>query len=340
MRTIPTCYDYGPERGREMTMLGASIEDLTSFATTLTSSAGKIEAATQQLSGQLNTAWTGPDGDEFRSLWGQELRPSLARAAMTLSEASQRIRTQAREQEQTSNADGVSGTGSAAVGAVGLAAKPLLGSGIGSAGFGAGVLAAAGKSVLDMIRPYNAITSSLPWQTADMAAGELSLLNDMKNYRLSKLSSSMMEEAGKAAKIFDVAGKSLAIVDTMANGMSAIEKFSKGDYYGGADSTIGAVLSAGSLIPPPTGLVFGGIGLGWSLAQMISGDVPVTKRLVDGAHWVGDRANDAGKALGDAANQAGKTIDNAKNEAGKALNNAANETGKFVSNAWKSLWGK
>ena len=41
--------------------------------------------------------------------------------------------------------------------------------------------------------------------------------------------------------------------------------------------------SAGaSLIPGPVGWVAAGLSVGWGVASMLSGDVPVTKRITDG----------------------------------------------------------
>ena len=124
---------------------------------------------------------------------------------------------------------------------------------------------------------------------ADLASGMFGLTSEAFTWanRLSWL--------GKAAKGLSVAGKVFAGLGVVSGAYEIVSGIVEKDGFRVADGVIGAGLGVLGLIAiaNPVGLaVVAGVGIAWGVATLLSGDVPVTKRIVDGAKWVGEKAGD------------------------------------------------
>jgi hypothetical protein len=131
---------------------------------------------------------------------------------------------------------------------------------------------------------------------ADLASGMFGLTSETFKWanRLSWL--------GKAAKGLSVAGKVFAGLGVVTGVYEIVTGIVEKDGFRVADGVIGAGLGVLGLIAiaNPVGLaVVAGVGIAWGIATILSGDVPVTKRVADAAGWVGEKAKDLGKGIAD-----------------------------------------
>lgn len=97
-----------------MAVYGADVEQLRAMAQQFARSADRLEA---ELAGMLgreiaSSPWKGMDADSFRHEWQASLSPKLRSVAAALRTASETLKRNAQEQEQTSQADGVGISGS------------------------------------------------------------------------------------------------------------------------------------------------------------------------------------------------------------------------------------
>lgn len=86
-------------------LVGMDIDEVRSFAKRLDAASESLLARSAAITGMLSqTGWHGHDGESFRRHWETALRPSLARAARQMKEASRTAQHNAAEQEQASTA--------------------------------------------------------------------------------------------------------------------------------------------------------------------------------------------------------------------------------------------
>lgn len=84
--------------------LGMDVEQVRGLAQNLEQKAQTIDDIITQLTSALhNTDWKGPDAVQFKNDWDNNLVPDLRGVAQALRTASQRAKSNAQAQENTSN---------------------------------------------------------------------------------------------------------------------------------------------------------------------------------------------------------------------------------------------
>ncbi|MGA7204832.1 MAG: hypothetical protein WBX27_09410 [Specibacter sp.] len=320
-------------------MIGAAPEELRALAKTMESSG----AALKTLSGTLHSAisqarWTGPDSERFRSQWNNGMRMKLRSTGESLAGYSSMLVAQAAEQEQASSDTGGAVSGGAVSG----------GAGLGGAAGPAGPGTPGGSPFWDPSNPGWTIGGSLgdqlgldfgAWNTGlGVVAGALGVASGIKLLQaekggllaatpklLSWLRAAKLAEGVQGAGVLRALNAATRIGQAgsvLGIGMGAMDIYSglqQGDGYRTADGVITTVLSGAALIPGPVGWVAAGLGAGWAIGQYFSGDVPLSKRIVDFGKSVGQGTVDVVNKIGDAG---GKVLD---------------DVGKGASKAWHAL---
>lgn len=89
------------------TMVGADVAELRGLANDFRAASRRIDSASRQLAPAImRGSWKGPDADRFRHRWSSRLLPCLEDASTSLSEASEKLRQEADEQERASDSGG------------------------------------------------------------------------------------------------------------------------------------------------------------------------------------------------------------------------------------------
>ncbi|WP_461187310.1 hypothetical protein [Arthrobacter sp. Z4-13] len=249
-----------------------------------------------------SSVWKGTDGDRFRSEWSSTLRPMLSKASESLRSQSTSLLKHADEQEQASGG----GSDSPAVPS---------GSG-GSTGSGAGSRPDRtwGDAFTDP--DYQHAPSGIEWLLEKFGVGDgdaasgiataLLFVADKFNWNLELAQvqagvSKFFDFMKGAGKVLGVLGGAIGVLDVLS-GIEGKDPFRIADGLIGGGLSVAALLATGTIVGAPAGVVLGGLALGWGLLGMMSGDVPVTKRIWDfGSGMVGavkDVASGAQDALG------------------------------------------
>jgi hypothetical protein len=288
-------------------MYGADINELRTLSASMAKSGSSLKSVESTVNSLLQSAaWKGADGDRFRSEWSSTLRPMLNKASESLRSQSTSLLKHADEQEQAS------GAGSDA-GSAGLPS----GSG-GSTPTGSGAATNTDRSWGDAFTDpdYQHAPSGIEWllektgakdgdQGSDIATA-LIFVADKFNWTLDlgqveKGLSAFFDFMRPVGKGLGVLGAAIGVLDILS-GLEGKDPFRIYDGHIGAGLSVAALVATGTVVGAPAGLVLGGLALGWGVVGMMSGDVPVSKRIWDfGSGAVGavkDVASGAQDALG------------------------------------------
>ena len=248
-----------------------------------------------------SAAWKGTDGDRFRSEWSSTLRPMLNKTSESLQNQSSALLKHADEQETASNKGGA---GSPSTSGNGTSTSPA-----GSAPEGGW-----GDAFTDP--DYQHAPSGIEWllekigvddgSAASGIAAAMVFVADKFNWNLELAQvqpgvSKFFDFMKGTGKVLGVLGGATGVLDVLS-GIDGKDPFRIADGLIGGGLSVAAVVATGTIVAAPAGVVLGGLALGWGLLGMMSGDVPVTKRIWDfGAGVVGaakDVASGAQDALG------------------------------------------
>ncbi len=287
-------------------LYGADIAQLRALSKSMAQSGTRLRSVESNINALVGSAaWKGPDGEKFRSEWTSSLRPLLNKSFSALQDQSKVLLGQADEQERASGGE---------TGGTGNDGGTSGGGGGGGTSGGKGPDRDWGDAFTDP--DYEHAPSGVEWLLekfgADDGSGASGLANALKfvadkfswNLDLAKV------EAG-VSKFFDgmkVVGKGLAVLGgflgvlDIASGIENRDPFRVADGVVGGGLAVAAGIAAATGVGLPVAAAIGAAGLVWGLASMISGDVPVTKRIWDfGAGVVGgvrDLASGAADAVG------------------------------------------
>ncbi len=282
-------------------MLGAAPEELRELAKTMSLSGQEMDnTATSLQAAVTRTRWSGFDADSFRNRWASAMRPTLRSAGASLEHMSRLLIVQADEQEKASADAGAPG----APGMPGLPATP-----------GAPVDENSWSDAFTDPN-YEHAPGGLEWGVELLFGGDGSqsagLTNGLK-FVADKFSFDIgLANADDFAKMMpkfssfmNSAGKGLAVLGVGLGALDMASGFANNDPFRVADGGISAALSVAAIaatatgVGAPVGVAIGAVGLAWGFASMISGDVPVTKRIWDGGAAVVGGVKDAANAVGD-----------------------------------------
>ena len=107
------------------------------------------------------------------------------------------------------------------------------------------------------------------------------------------MGSDVAGQASKFSNVMDMGGNALSVVGVGLGVADMASGIAYGDGFRVADGAISTALSAAAIaatatgVGAPVGIAIGAVGLLWGAASMISGDIPVTKRIADGIGWLG-----------------------------------------------------
>lgn len=296
-------------------MLGADLESLRDLARAANLSGQDLDqTATTLQSAVTRTRWAGFDADSFRSRWASNMRPTLRTASASLENISRLLLAQADEQEQASSDTGGGGSGSGGSGCSGGG-----GGGGTSGGAGPGGGASVDENGWDdaFTDPYyEHAPGGLEWGFEMLGGEDGSQFQGVTNafkFVADKFSfdiglanakdlAAVMPEFASTMK---GVGRGLAGLGIVLGGLDVASGIVNEDPFRVADGGISMALSTAALaatatgVGAPVGIAIGAVSLVWGLASMISGDVPLTKRIWDGGAAVVGGVKDAVGWLGD-----------------------------------------
>lgn len=278
-------------------MLGADPAQLRELAKTMSSSQQKLSSISSTLTAAISqTQWQGPDANSFRQRWSTSMRPSLSKVGIGLYEVATNLKTQATEQEKASEAGGGS--------------VPT-GGGSGPTGGG------GGREWTDPFTDpnYQHAPGGVEWLFEKIFGGDggqasaitnaLKFVADKFGWNIELGMKSFEEFMPKFASGMKIAGKVLGVIGGALGVLDILSGIENKDGFRIADGTIAAALSVaaltatGTIVGAPAGVVIGAVALLWGGASMLSGDVPVTKRIWDAGAWTVDRFKDLGNGISD-----------------------------------------
>lgn len=278
-------------------IIGADPAQMRELAKAMSHSGQQLENAARELQAVLGgVRWRGADSERFKQRWSSNLRPTLRTAGAGLEDAAKLLAAQADEQETASAADGGSAPGTpsapAAPGATGESKQwsdvftdPNYQHAPG------GIEFVMEKFFGGDGATTSGIVNALKF-AADKFGWNLSLA-DLETY---------MPKLDKAIK---VGGKVLGVAGALLGALDIWSGIENKDPFRVADGGIAAALSVAAIaatatgVGAPVGIAIGAVGLVWGIASMISGDVPLTKRIWDGGAAVVGGVKDAANAVGD-----------------------------------------
>jgi hypothetical protein len=286
-------------------MYGADINELRTLSTSLAKSGSSLKSVESTVNSLMQSAaWRGTDGDRFRSEWSSTLGPMLNKASESLRSQSTSLLKHADEQQQASAGGG--GSHSAPSGSGGSPnpdSRPA-----------SGPAPTWGDPFTDP--GYQHAPSGIEWlleklgvddgSAASGIATALVFVADKFNWNLELAQvqpgvSRFFDVMKGAGKVLGVLGGAIGVLDVLS-GIDGKDPFRIADGVIGGGLSVAALAATGTIVGAPAGVVLGGLALGWGLLGMMSGDVPVTKRIWDfGAGVVGavkDVAAGAKDALG------------------------------------------
>lgn len=276
-------------------MIGADPVQLRELAKVMSGTREQLDSTVRELhAAVVKTGWKGPDSERFKARWNSTLRPTLRSTGAKLEDAAKLLVAQAAEQVEASAAKD-------------FAAPPRVPQNPPTGN--------DGKKWSDVFTDPNyqhapgglefvwekffggdgaggsTFTNAMKW-VADKFMWNLSLADDLAKYMPT------------FNKILGVGGKALAGLGIVLGGLDIWSGIENKDPFRIADGTISAGLSAaslvlmGSVVGAPAGVIVGAVGLAWGIASLISGDVPLTKRIWDGGAAVVGGVKDAAGWLG------------------------------------------
>lgn len=281
---------------------GADIDQLRTLSRSLAQSGSSLKGVESTVNALMqSTAWKGTDGDRFRSEWSSTLRPMLNKTSESLQNQSSALLIHADEQETASSQGGAgspSGSGN------GSGANPPV--------------SAPERTWADAFTDpdYQHTPAGIEWllervgiddgSAASGIASAVVFVADKFNWNLELAQvqagvSKFFDFMKGTGKVLGVLGGAIGVLDVLS-GIDGKDPFRIADGLIGGGLSVAAVVATGTILGAPAGVVLGGLALGWGLLGMMSGDVPVTKRIWDfGAGVVGaakDVASGAKDALG------------------------------------------
>ncbi len=275
-------------------MIGADPAQMRELAKAMSRSGQQLDNVARELNAALGgTRWRGADSERFRQRWASNLRPTLRTAGAGLEDAAKLLAAQADEQETASAAEG------------------------GSAPAGANTPAAAGdgKDWSDAFTDpnYKHAPGGVEFVMEKFFGGDgaatsgivnaLKFVADKFGWNLGLADfEKYMPKLDKAIK---VGGRVLGVAGALLGALDIWSGIENKDPFRVADGGIAAALSVAAIaatatgVGAPVGIAIGAVGLVWGIASMISGDVPLTKRIWDGGAAVVGGVKDAANAVGD-----------------------------------------
>lgn len=273
-------------------MIGADVAQMRDLAKTMTLSGRQLDNVSKSLHTAVSqTGWHGPDSDKFRQQWATRLRPVLRSAGASIEEASKLLSAQADEQE-TASAD----TGGGAPN--GQPDSPSADKDWSDVFTDPNYQHAPGGIQFMMDKFFGADGAA----TAGMV-NALKFAADKFGWNLSL--ADLKTQMPKLFTAMKWAGRALGVVGVFLGGLDIWSGIENKDPFRVADGSISAALSIAAIaatatgVGAPVGIAIGAVGLVWGIASMISGDVPLTKRIWDGGAAVVGGIKDAANAVGD-----------------------------------------
>lgn len=261
-------------------MIGADVDKLDRLAHRFESAADRLQTQAGQVRNGIQVAaWTGPVAGRFRVEWDSRHSVALKETALALRENARTLRQNAAEQRAAS--DSLSGYAGTRVVVLGMIQRQISPIPQGKLGVWIDNVIGFGDKIIDAVEPVKL------WKDfkALVVDGVALYTKDPDVIAASKL----------VGKSLAVVGLGIGIWD-MASGLY------QGDYYKAADGYITTGLAAGTLLTlaffPPAAPFVGAAAFGWGVAAYLSGDTPVTKRVVDAGKSVVKFANDVGQNIG------------------------------------------
>lgn len=274
-------------------MIGADPAQLRELAKSMSDSGNKLDAIAQSLGASISqTGWRGADSEQFRQRWSTILRPIIRTNGSMLGGLAKELGAQADEQEKTSAADdGWQHDG-------------------GGPGFGQRPADDRDWSNAWTDPNYEHAPGGVEflWNFMSEGGGAASGITNALKFVADKFASTL----GFGVTPDDVTRFSSGVLKLtkglawLGIGLGALDIISGAvnqDVFRIADGSVAALLGAATILTLPlaaTGVgavvpaILGVAGLAWGLAGMISGDVPVSKRIWDAGAglvgWVGDLA--------------------------------------------------
>jgi hypothetical protein len=287
---------------------GADIEQLRALSKLMGQSRQRLQNVESTVNSLVQSAaWKGADGDEFRNAWTSSLRPLLSKTTESLEHQSKSLLMQAAQQEKASSDGGVNTSSTT----------------------GISVQASTGKSRNwdDAFTDpnYEHAPSGVEWllekwladgsKTSDIVSA-LQLVADKFNWNLE-----LAQVEKGVSRFFDgmkYVGKGLTALGIGFGILDVLSGYENRDPFRVADGVVGGGLALAAGIAALTGVglplaaAIGGAGLLWGLASIVSGDIPVTKRIWDfGSGLVGgvrDIAKGTVSAVKNLADSAGDAL--------------------------------
>lgn len=301
-------------------LIGADPQQLRDLAKTLETSGNTLKQLSMTLHGSISSArWNGSDSERFRGQWNNGMRLKLRTTGESLSDYSAILTAQAKEQEQASSDTGAAGNMAGNPGSWWDPNKPGWTAG-GAIGDELGLDFGAWNTGLGLVAGALGVASGAKLLQAEKAG----LLAESPKF-LSWLRAAKLADGVQGAGILRALNAATRIGQAgsvVGMGMGALDIYAgiqQKDGYRVADGAITTILSGASLTPGPVGWVAAGLGAGWAIGQYFSGDVPLSKRIVDFGKDVGKDTAEVVNKIGDAG---GKVLDG---------------IGKGASNAWHAF---
>lgn len=212
--------------------------------------------------------WNGPDAEQFRDEWTGSHAPALQAAAQALAEAAETARTNADDQEETSESGG------------GIGGGPWPGpggpwGGTSSPGDWRDLIPDLSDGFRDLI-DLEGLVSTYGGVAADL---------------LERFGSGGWSDFGKGAgKVFAAAGLLTGGYQFIDSGLDFLREGGSQNLYSSGDGAVTAILAGGTLFGGPAAPAFAVAGLVWGGASIINSlvsDRPLTQNLLDYASPVG-----------------------------------------------------
>lgn len=284
-------------------MLGAAPEELRELAKTMSLSGQDLDnTATSLQSAVARTQWSGFDADSFRNRWTSAMRPTLRTAGASLENMAKVLLAQADEQEKASADTGYGGTDGTGTTSGGSETNGGTGSNTPEHGSSEDQ---SGWSDAFTDPNYEHAPGGLEWALqpllGDDSAQAQGITNGLKfvadkfdfNVGLAN-ADDLAAMMPKFASSMEAVGKGLGVLGVGLGALDIASGIVNEDPFRVADGAISVALSAATLalsasvVGAPIAAAIGVVSLGWGLASLASGDVPVTKRVWDaGAAVVG-----------------------------------------------------
>ncbi|APX03183.1 hypothetical protein [Arthrobacter sp. QXT-31] len=273
---------------------GADIEQLRALSKSMGQSRQRLQNVESAVNSLVQSAaWKGADGDKFRNAWTSSLRPMLSKATESLEHQSKSLLTQAAEQEKASSDGGVNTSSTTGIS---VQASTRKSRNWGDA-FTDPNYEHAPSGVEWLLEKFGAEDGNAASDIASaiqFVADKFSWTTDLG--QIEKGVSKFFDFMRPVGKVLGVLGTAVGALDILS-GVEGKDPFRIADGFIGAGLSVAAIAATGTIFGAPAGIVLGGVALGWGLLGMMSGDVPVTKRIWDfGAGVVGGVRTMAGAA--------------------------------------------